>query len=621
MNSCRARPFRVRFLTASVLLFPAVAFGQSPAYTPGVAQKLAADTNTFVDCLLPGAVRRLGAGVTYLAARKPQVLKVAECEVRGGEYVLYDRADPKIALKIWESAANAGDADAQRRLAQIYEMGVGGEPDYRNAATWYRKSADQGNQAAAMALAALYELGLGVAKDPEEARRWYERARTPAKSRESGRDSTQSRELENLNRELQEKERRLTELEAKVTQGAAASQAEIAKAKQEWLDSIRLAGQQVQPASLLEPRRERPVIELVDPNLVRSGTTTAFNVRGQMQVKKVTGWVNLGARASRVTVNNANAELDTNGFFSQDVTLTGAQTPVSIVALSKDGKRDELNFSLRSGTPNVPEAVATSREKPPAGVGKLNALIIGNNTYRQWPKLETAVEDARTVAGVLSKKYGFNTKVLIDVTADEIISALNDYVTTLGESDVLIVYYAGHGMLDTKNKRAHWIPVNGEMQRDTYWIPSYRVTDLVNKMKAKKVLVISDSCYSGGLAADLTGVVSGVRPGLTDEGKSRAVDALWGVVSRTILTSGMLSPVLDDEGTGKSKHSLFAKALLEVLDEAKGVMTGDGLYTAVHARVVYRSQKMKFDQTPFYTGLAHAGHEGGDFLFVPVAAR
>ena len=53
--------------------------------------------------------------------------------------------------------------------------------------------------------------------------------------------------------------------------------------------------------------------------------------------------------------------------------------------------------------------------------------------------------------------------------------------------------------------------------------------------------------------------------------------------------------------------------------EVKGLLTGDGLYTAVHARVVYRSQKMKFDQTPFYTGLAHAGHEGGDFILVPTA--
>jgi uncharacterized caspase-like protein len=593
---------------------------QSPNYEPGAAQKLAADANTFVDCLLPGAVRRLGAGVTYLAARKPQVLKVAECEVRGGEYVLYDRADPKIAFKIWEAAANAGDADAQRRLAQIYEMGLTGEPDYRNAATWYRKAAEQGNHAAALALAALYETGLGVNKDAEEARRWYERARNPSKARDGG----AVRDVERLNRELQEKERRLTELESKLAQGAAAAQAaqtEIAQAKKAWEESLKSAGQQAAPVALLEPRRERPVIELVDPNLVRAGSTSAFNVRGQVQVKKITGWVNLGRALSRVTVNNAAAELDHNGFFSQDVKLAGETTPVSVVALSKDGKRDELNFSLRAANAPAPEKVQALREKPPAGVGRMYALVIGNNGYRVWPKLETAVDDAKTIAGVLTKKYGYQVNLLIDVTADEIIAALNDYVATLKESDVLLVYYAGHGQLDTKNKRAHWIPVNGETQRDTYWIPSYRVTDLVNKMKAKKVLVISDSCYSGGLAADLTGVVAGVRPGLGAEGKSRAVDALWDMVSRTILTSGMLAPVLDDEGTGKSKHSLFARALLEVLDEAQGVLTGDSLYTAVHARVVYRAQKLKFDQTPFYTGLAHAGHEGGDFLFVPTPAR
>jgi len=399
---------------------------------------------------------------------------------------------------------------------------------------------------------------------------------------------------------------------------AAAAQGEIAQAKKAWEESLKSAGQQAAPGALLEPRRERPVIELVDPNLVRNGPTTAFNVRGQMQVKKITGWVNMGKELSRVTVNTTPAELDGNGFFSQDVRLSGESTPVSIIALSKDGRRDELNFSLRAGNAPVSEKVESLREKPPAGIGREYALVIGNNGYRQWPKLETAVDDAKTLAGVLSKKFGYKVNLLIDVTADEIIAALNDYVSTLKENDVLIVYYAGHGQLDTKNKRAHWIPVNGETQRDTYWIPSYRVTDLVNKMKAKKVLVISDSCYSGGLAADLTGVVTGVRPGLGPEGKARAVDALWEVNSRTILTSGMLSPVLDDEGTGKSKHSLFARALLEVLDEAQGVLTGDSLYTAVHARVVYRAQKLKFDQAPFYTGLAHAGHEGGDFLFIPV---
>src|SRR4029079_16748680 len=125
--SFRAPMRRGRALACAFVLSAAgTAFAQAPAYQPGAAQKLAHDAGTYVDCLLPGAVRRLGAGVTSLAARKPQTLKVAECEVRGSEYVLYDRADPKVAFKIWESAASAGDPDAQRRLAQIYEMGLTG---------------------------------------------------------------------------------------------------------------------------------------------------------------------------------------------------------------------------------------------------------------------------------------------------------------------------------------------------------------------------------------------------------------------------------------------------------------------------------------------------------------
>ena len=43
--------------------------------------------------------------------------------------------------------------------------------------------------------------------------------------------------------------------------------------------------------------------------------------------------------------------------------------------------------------------------------------VIGINGYRQWPKLETAVDDAKTVAGVLSQKFGYKTNLLIDATA------------------------------------------------------------------------------------------------------------------------------------------------------------------------------------------------------------
>ena len=42
-------------------------------------------------------------------------------------------------------AAEAGDPDAELRLASMYYRGEGMEQDYREAAKWYRKAAEQGN--------------------------------------------------------------------------------------------------------------------------------------------------------------------------------------------------------------------------------------------------------------------------------------------------------------------------------------------------------------------------------------------------------------------------------------------------------------------------------------------
>ena len=96
-----------------------------------------------VDCLLPGVVRSVG-NTTYLTQRRPTRTTASECHIRGGEYTAYDRADSKSALRVWMAAAQGGDADAQNNVGEIYERGLGGAPDYVNAANWYRKAADQG---------------------------------------------------------------------------------------------------------------------------------------------------------------------------------------------------------------------------------------------------------------------------------------------------------------------------------------------------------------------------------------------------------------------------------------------------------------------------------------------
>src|SRR5262245_40291183 len=129
-----------------------------------------------VDCLLPGQVRRLGTRSTYLSARRPVRAAARDCRIRGGEYVEYDRADLRSALGAWLPQAEAGDAEAQGIVGEIYERGLGVAPDYLAAAKWYRLAADAGNTRAQINLGHLYEAGLGVAADPRAAVDWYARA-------------------------------------------------------------------------------------------------------------------------------------------------------------------------------------------------------------------------------------------------------------------------------------------------------------------------------------------------------------------------------------------------------------------------------------------------------------
>ena len=83
---------------------------------------------------------------------------------------------------------------------------------------------------------------------------------------------------------------------------------------------------------------------------------------------------------------------------------------------------------------------------------------------------------------------------------------------------------------------------------------------------------------------------------------------MLGKRARTALVSGGLEPVRDSGGGG---HSVFAKAFLEALQENRGVMEGQALFDAIKRPVVLNSE-----QTPQYSDVRGAGHDGGDFLFV-----
>ena len=91
-----------------------------------------AEDMMIVDCLLPGTVRKLGKMSTYMSARRPIRTIQSDCEIRGGEYVAYDRANYETALKVWMAQAESGDAEAQNYVGEIYDKGLGIAPDQEN---------------------------------------------------------------------------------------------------------------------------------------------------------------------------------------------------------------------------------------------------------------------------------------------------------------------------------------------------------------------------------------------------------------------------------------------------------------------------------------------------------
>ncbi len=248
---------------------------------------------------------------------------------------------------------------------------------------------------------------------------------------------------------------------------------------------------------------------------------------------------------------------------------------------------------------------AAAQAQTASSFGRFHALVIGNQNYRHLTKLQTPLADAKEVAEVLKTQYGFTVDLLLDKSRDEIKLALSELRKTMtDERDNLLIYYAGHGYLDKVTGTGYWQPVDAEKDNDVYWLPTDEISRLLKAIRARHVLIVADSCYSGSLLMRDSGARLPAAAS-RDEWLKR----MQAKRSRTALTSGGEEPVADGGGSG---HSVFAKALLEVLRENKEILDGDSLFDRIKRPVILNA-----DQTPLYGDIKMTGHEMGDFLLVP----
>lgn len=364
-----------------------------------------------------------------------------------------------------------------------------------------------------------------------------------------------------------------------------------------------------------------PRIEIIEPPVsLTRGALLTIKTRSGMD-RPIVGRVTASAGIRSLQVNGHEEKLDEYGLFRTQVPITRANTPVDVLAIDQQGKRANIQFAFVSEQEAAPAAAAPSRQETEAPLlqtgdfGSYYALVIGNNNYARMPQLDTAVNDAQDIAAVLNRKYGFKVTTLLNANRYQILSALSEMREKLTEDDNLLIYYAGHGELDKVNQRGYWLPVDSEPNSTANWISNVDITDILNVMTIKHVLVVADSCYSGTLTRSALGQL---EAGLTRDAKINWLKTMTKKRSRTALTSGGVAPVLD---AGGGNHSVFAKALLEVLQDNGDVIDGSRLYREVAARVAYAATRFRMEQVPEYAPIKYAGHDFGDFFLVPAGAK
>lgn len=665
MNLSTACPFSSRFSVFAATAILVIGAGL-PVDTPRAAVRNAEDL-LIVDCLLPGQIRSLGRVATYMSARRPISTTQADCQIRGGEYVSFDRANYQTALKVWLDQAMAGSAEAQNNVGEIYSKGLGTAPDYGMAFQWFKKAADQGYNRAKINLGYLYEQGLGVPQDAAMALNLYREAsgitddllyasnvevQLKAKDVQIGSlqgqvESEQANsaalreqvkqlqsQLSERRRALQESQRQLEDTQAKLAQAKQTEDRDLTRLLENQLLSQQqqISGQRTEIASLEQRSGSSsgtmmagaPVtLQILDPLMVATRGRGQTAVVGGVGKQKLVGQVSVAKAIKSITVNGAPAAVSANGTFTADINVTAGGTPVQVAALDQNGGQAKIDFTMipqaGSGSMQVGSSSPAASGALPGDVklGRFYAVVIGNNAYRDtgFPALKSAASDATAISNLLHDRYGYQTTLLLNAGRLEMLTALNEMREKLGPQDNLLIYYAGHGEIDASGQQGYWIPADAAVGNNKTWISNSAISSVLNAMSARHVLVVADSCYSGAMTR--ASAPSFNAASMPADKWAPWVKSMVNGRSRTALTSGGVQPVPD---VGSGNHSFFARALLNVLTDNKKLLEAQRVFREVSTSLALNAADSALPQLPQYAPIRFAGHESGEFFFLPKGA-
>src|ERR1700755_2248115 len=149
----------------------------------------------------------------------------------------------------------------------------------------------------------------------------------------------------------------------------------------------------------------------------------------------------------------------------------------------------------------------------PAHAQKRVALVIGNNDYRNVPKLQKAVNDARTMGDTL-KQLGFTVMVAENQNRQAFSQTLLAFDNAVEAGDTAFFFYAGHGfeiagqnfLLPTDVPAA--TEGQEELVRDASVLAD-RVIERLQNRKVRTAILVFDACRNNPFERSGTRAVAG----------------------------------------------------------------------------------------------------------------
>ena len=210
------------------------------------------------------------------------------------------------------------------------------------------------------------------------------------------------------------------------------------------------------------------------------------------------------------------------------------------------------------------------------------ALIVGINTYssKNIPSLRFAVQDAQELYDVLTDpargRFPRESVTLLTdksgnpPTEANIIRSLTKIRNSARENDLVLVFFSGHGV--EEDERAYLLPQDADLDAlDATAIERDAFVRQIDKILAKKVIVILDACHAGGISR------SGKGAGRDATLSNQYYDQFEGSRGRAFIAScggGQMS--WEDE---EARHGVFTNSLVRGLSGAADNLPENGLVT------------------------------------------